>query len=104
MTTGTLAPLAGSPKQIAWATDIRQFHIDDFARQIPAPAPLSRSRFLALYQERFAALLAARGEARWWIEHRDMDLRNVLRTRNERFGGADGAIHMGDEDWTPESV
>ena len=66
--------LKGSPKQVAWAADIRARIVVDAEWACRSfLASLSAGPGLAEQQkEMWAALmrLAARREARWWIDHR----------------------------------
>lgn len=79
MTTADLPPLAGSPKQIAWAEDIRAqalVEIDKFragmaahVAQHPETAVEEAANNAALDQ-----VIAAHTDARWWIDHRHRNL------------------------------
>ncbi len=84
--------LQGTAKQIAWANDIQESFLADVAG-LPVPAGM-----LPEYQRRAGMLLDSQVEAKWWIEHRGLDARHVLRTRAERLGRQ----KFGADNWTPE--
>lgn len=82
----------GTAKQIAWANEIRESFLADVAG-LPVPAVQ-----LPEYRRRAEMLLESQVEAKWWIEHRNMNARQVLRTRAERMGRQ----KFGADAWTPE--
>lgn len=83
--------LAGTDAQVAWGETLRQSFLADVSRIA------AESRFGDIYRTRAAELAESQTEARWWIEHRNIDPRRILRTRLERVG----ELQAGEDSWTP---
>lgn len=62
------AELTGSEKQVAWAKDIRAKVVADLVSIIPA----------AIYAET-NQVLAAKNEAKWWIDNRNLTIKDLVR-------------------------
>ena len=102
-----LPALTGSPKQIAWAESIRADRLDK-VRQSLDKAMDSVVRVLsgydgasiiadhkALYAE-VTAHIAAKADARWWIDHRQTDGCNLFREAVREMGLVDKAQALAD--------
>lgn len=86
------ATLTGTPRQVAWATDIRSGFNADVNGM---PGSLER---LQIYKQRAAQLAAAKPDASWWINNRNnISPRQTLRTLAERLGDK----NLGQDKWKP---
>lgn len=68
--------LVGSPKQIAWATTIRQAFMttwDDISTRLPAGADDLRTKIDAFFESETSA--------KFWIDHRNLDLETLVKER-----------------------
>lgn len=94
--------LTGTPKQIAWATDIRRLFVEQDVNDLVASAEsVGQTERATLYRSRAAALIAAHPDAQWWINNRNnLNAKRILRTLNERLG----KVQMGQDNWTPDDV
>jgi hypothetical protein len=89
-----LPTLTGSPKQIAWAEDIRRGLLAE-AHELPVG-----KKQLPVYEKRAQQLVMSQSSAKWWIENRGRDTRETLRTLKERLGD----LKFGEDKWTPASA
>lgn len=81
-----MVALAGSEKQISWASKIRESKIDYIA-QCLAVSQLGGARFCseAEFEQRVLNRLSTIADSSWWIQVRDCtDLDNPLFWENER--------------------
>lgn len=87
--------LHGSERQVGWAADIIAGYADqvsgDLNRSSVSPQTAPE------YQRRLSMLVAAHHDASWWIDHRNVNIRKLLRTSDER----QGLTRFGDGEWTP---
>ena len=82
-----LAELDGSPKQISWATDIRESFV---LKSVEVLDRIRKEATKARYIELRAKTLEEMSAAHWWIEHRDKLEDGVIVT--------DGWARPGDKD------
>lgn len=61
--------LVGSPRQVKWATAIRQRVFDAFRTEVPSK-PVGKPVLLD-YAQQFAGILGTQTSAAWWIEYGD---------------------------------
>jgi len=88
-----LPELQGTPRQVAWAVDIRDAFLRDAEDQVRAGRAYAE---IALERAR---LLAARvTSAKWWIEHRGLHPVLNLWTIEEQSG----RVARGEGNWTVE--
>ena len=99
MENSSMPVLTGTPKQIAWANDIRASVVREVATWGDPQSPVG-VEFAPMYQARLAVLVSTCVEARWWIDHRTGNLRRLLATRAER----QGTLDYGQDAWTPEGA
>ena len=82
-----LPALTGSPKQIAWANDIRKQCIDEVNEWLQFAANVT-SIHMDAARQKFAEIIQTKTDAKWWIDNRQASA-----AYHDKYGHDGGFVH-----------